>query len=102
MKYEVLVQPGAESEIEAALLYLRDEASLEIADRWREELIEAIATLEEMPSRCPTAPEDAFFTEEIRHLLIRPYRVLFTVRGTKVHILHVRHMARHSLTRSDE
>jgi plasmid stabilization system protein ParE len=100
LRYEVLVQPTAEAEIEEAYLYLRETASPEAADRWFTSFLDAVLTLEEMPTRCPIAPEDPFFSDELRHLLLRPYRVMFTVRPGRVHVLHIRHMARETL--SDE
>lgn len=102
MRFAVLVQPTAEEEIDAAFVYLASEASLEVAARWYNRLEESIATLANLPRRCPVAPEDALFEEEIRHLLVDPYRVIFTIRGKQVHILHVRHMARRSLGVRDE
>ena len=92
------MQPVAETEIERAYLYLRNEASLELADHWFNAVVDAMVTLEEMPRRCPIAPEDEVFAEEIRHLLIRPFRIVFTVRGSRVHILHVRHMSQQLLS----
>jgi plasmid stabilization system protein ParE len=96
LRYDVVVQPAAEAEIEAAYLYLRKEASPDVANRWFNALLDSLNTLEEMPNRCPFAPESKFFPEEIRQLLAQPYRILFTVRGEVVHNLHVRHMARGS------
>jgi plasmid stabilization system protein ParE len=102
LKYEVILQPTAEADIESAYLYLRREASPEVANRWYNALLDSMDTLEEMPHRCPLAPESQFFPEEIRHLLIRPYRVLFAVINDTVRILHVRHMSRSSLMGTDE
>lgn len=36
------------------------------------------------------APEDDEFSEEIRQMIVGRYRVLFTIRKHKVHVLHVR------------
>ena len=38
----------------------------------------------------PLAPEDAEFSEEIRQMVVGRYRVLFTIKGRKVHVLDVR------------
>ena len=38
----------------------------------------------------PLAPEDDEFSEEIRQMVIGRYRVLFTIKGREVHVLHVR------------
>jgi plasmid stabilization system protein ParE len=100
--FKVILQPVAEEEIEAAFLYLASEASLETAVRWYNELETAIATLDQMPRRCSLASENDFFEEEIRQLLVAPYRVLFTILGNRVHLLHVRHTARRTLGVEDD
>ena len=97
MKYAVVIQPSAAAEIEAAYVYLAGAASPDVAIRWFNELEAAIGTLVTMPRRCPLAPEDIYFADEIRHLLVPPYRVLFTMRPKEVHVLHVRHMAHRTL-----
>ncbi len=47
-----------------------------------------------MPERCAHAPENRWFKREIRQLLYDQYRILFTIRGRTVRVLHVRHGAR--------
>ena len=61
-------------------------------------MIDAILWLEDFPARCPMAPENVEFSEkEIRQLLYgrRPhlYRILFSIQGSRVLVLHVRHGA---------
>jgi plasmid stabilization system protein ParE len=102
LKYEVIVQPAAAREIDEAFTYLASEASIEIAVRWFNELEARLGTLSRMPRRCPIAPEDAYFVEEIRQLIMAPYRILFTVRPSRVDVLHVRHMARRALGENDQ
>jgi len=97
LRYEVVVQPGAEAELEAAYLYLHDDMSPDAAAEWFDSVVKVMLTLEQMPNRCPHAPEDTYFNEEIRHLLLRPYRLIFTIRGGQVHVLHVRHMSQQLL-----
>ena len=38
----------------------------------------------------PLAPEDDEFSQEIRQMVVGRYRVLFTIKGREVHVLHVR------------
>jgi hypothetical protein len=44
--------------------------------------------------RCPKGfspcPENEEFAPEIRQMVIGRYRILFTIKGRKVHVLHVR------------
>ena len=61
------------------------------AQRWARELRTAILTqLSLVPKGFPLAPEDNEFSEEIRQMIVGRYRVLFTVRKHKVHVLHIR------------
>lgn len=97
-RYEVVVQPGAEIEIENAYQFIARD-SPERAERWRERLLAKVVSLERWPRRCPVAPENDAFDEEIQHLLCGSYRLVFTVLEPKreVHVLHVRHVRRRAL-----
>ena len=94
--HRVIIQPSAEAEIEQAYLRIAAEAP-ETAARWYYGLLNAIESLSEHPQRCSVAPENDAFEYEIRHLLYgrkgRRYRVLLTVVGDTVHVLHFRHWA---------
>jgi hypothetical protein len=50
--------------------------------RWFQKLKEAVASLSELPHRCPLAPESKEFPFEVRQLLYgrkpNAYRILFT------------------------
>ena len=73
-----------------------------MAGRWFNRMEAALETLQVMPRRCPAAPESAFFEQEIRQLLVNPYRVPFTITASEVHVLHVRHASRRWLGEVDE
>ena len=61
------------------------------AQRWVRDLRSAIVRqLSIVPKGFPLAPEDDEFAEEIRQLIVGRYRVLFTIRKSEVHVLHVR------------
>ncbi|MET0397443.1 MAG: type II toxin-antitoxin system RelE/ParE family toxin [Longimicrobiaceae bacterium] len=96
MRFSVLIQPPAEADAEAAYLYIQEHAPL-AAEAWLDGLLAALETLSSMPERCARAPENDAFEEEIRQLLYRSHRILFTVQGDKVHILHIRHVAQDRL-----
>jgi len=93
-KYQVIVEPQAEHDIEQAYLWISAE-SAENANKWFNGIYKAIVTLETFPTRCPFAPENSCFEDEIRQLFygkrIGRYRILFTIEGFFVHVLHVRH-----------
>ncbi len=90
--YTVIIEHPAEEEAERAYLHINEQAPLN-AERWWNGLVDAILSLEEMPKRCPLAREDARFDEDIRQLVYKSHRILFTLRGDRVHILHIRHSA---------
>ncbi len=43
-----------------------------------------------MPKAFPLASEDDEFSVEVRQMVVGRYRVLFTIKGRKVHVLHIR------------
>ena len=95
--YQVIVQPPARRDMEAAFLLIAEQNPA-AAVCWLAGLEAAVQSLSTLPERCPLAPESDFFSEEIRQLIYGRrngrYRVLFTVRGGTVRILHIRHGAR--------
>jgi plasmid stabilization system protein ParE len=61
------------------------------AQRWVRELRTAISKqLSLVPRGFPLAPEDDEFSGEIRQMIVGRYRVLFTIKKQKVHVLHIR------------
>ena len=96
--YEVIVQPRAEREIRETHRFLAT-TSPASAERWLNDLSKAILSLEEMPERCPLAPEAPRFRQRIRHLVHDHHRILFIVAGRHVRVLTVRHTARKPLRR---
>lgn len=105
MRFQVIVHPEAHAEIDEIVGWIA-ERSPTAAARWHRGLHRAIRSLSRFPKRWPLAPEnDEDFVGEIRHLLygkrLSVYRVLFSVRGDTVHVLHVRHGARRPLGSPD-
>lgn len=100
MKYHLVIQPPALDEIENAYLWIKAEAP-QSADHWFDGLMAKLETLKEFPERCGLAEENEYFEDEIRQLLYGRrggvYRILFTIQGNAVHVLHVRHAARRPL-----
>ena len=96
--FEVIVQPRAEREIKQAHQYLAT-AAPSAAERWLNGISKAILSLEEMPERCPLAPESVHFKQRIRQLIHDNHRILFFVTGRHVRVLTVRHLRRRPLKR---
>lgn len=96
MAFRVDITPAAEQQIEQSYLWYR-ERNPDFADRWFRGLMNAIATLQEKPKRCPLALENEVFADELRQLLYgkgkSAFRILFTIRDEVVFVLFVRHTA---------
>ena len=61
------------------------------AQKWVRELRNAVRTqLGVAPNAFPLAPEDSEFTEELHQMVIGRYRLLFTIKERRVHVLHPR------------
>jgi plasmid stabilization system protein ParE len=103
MAFRVEITEDAENEARAILEWLISRHAGETGLRWFQGLEEAIASLSELPQRCPVAAENSWFPFEVRHLLYgrKPnvYRVLFTIQGETVYFLHIRHGRRQPLKR---
>jgi plasmid stabilization system protein ParE len=60
------------------------------AQRWARQLRTAVLDqLGIVPKAFPLAPENDEFSEEIRQMSVGRYRVLYTIKGDRVHVLHV-------------
>ena len=61
------------------------------AQQWVRQLRGAVSKqLSIMPKGFPLAQEDDAFFEEIRQMAVGRYRLLFTVKGRRIHVLHLR------------
>jgi len=97
VNYDVIIEPRAERDIDAIITWIAEENE-HAAIQWYERVREALQSLGQFPERCPLAPESSMVPGEVRQLLHGKrrgmYRILFTIRGKKVHVLHIRHGAR--------
>ncbi len=99
MNYRIEISSIAEAEADKAFLRLSQISSCTQASQWYSGLLEAIASLSQMPKRCPLARENDHFSQELRQLMYgrgrNSYRVIFTVLEEQdistVRILHIRH-----------
>ena len=98
MKFRVRYTRSAKREIGAIYEYYQENAPT-FAERWFAGVFEAAATLSEFPFRCARVPESDDSPEEVRHLLFGSHRILYSVRGRTVFILHVRHSSQQVRTR---
>jgi plasmid stabilization system protein ParE len=102
MAFRVKTTIKAKRDLDFILERLLSQGAGQAGLRWFQGLREAVASLAHSPRRCALAPENAGFPFEVRHLLYgrKPhvYRVLFTVEGDMVSILHIRHARRQPMS----
>jgi plasmid stabilization system protein ParE len=95
MAFRVEISAEAESDADGILEWLISQHAGETGIRWFLALDDAIASLATFPKRCPLAPESVCFPFEVRQLLYghKPhvYRILFSIEGQTVNVLHIRH-----------
>ena len=90
-RYAVVLEPSAQEDVRGSYDWGCRVWGKKEAQRWVRELRDAISKqLSLVPKGFSLAPENDDFSEEIRQLIVGRYRVLFTIRKHKVHVLHVR------------
>lgn len=90
-RYAVVFEESAQADVSGSYDWGCRVWGKKAAKRWVRELRTAVSQqLSLVPKGFSIAPEDDEFSEEIRHMIVGRYRVLFTIRKHKVHVLHVR------------
>jgi plasmid stabilization system protein ParE len=94
MKLQLVILRQAEADIDSILTWLADRSHTG-ARSWHRALEASLDWLETNAPSCGLAPENDLFPEEIRQHFFktrrgRPYRLLFTIAGRQVRLLHVR------------
>lgn len=93
MKYTLVYPPHAAEELELAIGW-SFEHHVTTAAEWSTKLLDTIGSLATDPHRHGLAREDSQFDATIRQLLFGRaksiYRILYTVEGNTVWILHIR------------
>jgi plasmid stabilization system protein ParE len=103
--YDVRLMARAEHDIDTALQWFCEQSATPAANRWFDQLMARIGTLEVHPDRCSLAAEAQELGIELRELLFDKrhgtYRILFIISAQTVNILHIRHGARSAATAKD-
>ena len=94
MTYRVIVAPPAEEDLRRNADWWSENHSIDQAERWFENAYRQLATLTNMPERCPLSSENESVTFEIRDFLFglgsRPsYRAIITIEEGVVYVLRV-------------
>ena len=101
MAFRVEPTAQAQGDLHGILEWLLEQGAGEAGLRWFFKLEDAIASLADFPHRHPLAPESKEFSFEVRQLVHgrkpHQYRVLYTVDGDTVAVLHIRHGRRRRL-----
>ena len=90
-KYVVIIEDSAQVDIQRSYdrgCRVRGKAQ---AQKWVRELrMSTIKNFGTAPSAFSIAPKSNEFDQEIRQMIVGRYRVLVTIRGRRLHVLHVR------------
>lgn len=90
-RYAVVLEASAQADIGGSYDWGCRIWGKKEAQRWVRKLRTAVyKQLSLVPKGFALAPEDDEFSKEIRQMIVGRYRVLFTIRKHKVHVLHVR------------
>ena len=90
-KYAVIIEDSAQVDIKRSYEWGCRVWGKAQAQKWVRELrLSTIKNLATAPSAFSLAPESNEFDQEIRQVIVGRYRVLFTIRGRRVHVLHLR------------
>lgn len=103
MAFRVEIAPQAFDDLDRIAHYIIEQSSIVAAGKWFNRIIEDIASLKEMPARCPVAPESEEIGGEIRLLLhgrrSRALKIYYAIHyetpsSGVVRVFHARHWAR--------
>lgn len=86
--FEVELTQGAEDDLTAIHGYMVRNRSVDDADELLDEFIACVETLERFPQRGSVPKElDALGIREFRQILLRHFRVIYRINGSKVFVM---------------
>lgn len=90
-RYVVIFEESAQADVRESYDWGRRKWGKHEAQQWVRQLRKAVSEqLAVAPKAFAVAPEDDEFSQEIRQMIVGRYRILFTIKSRKVHVLHVR------------
>jgi plasmid stabilization system protein ParE len=105
MKYRIVVSTRAEQDRDRAFEWFSAHYSQDFADRWYEGISETIHSIAQNPQLCHRARENQSVSFDLYEVLYgkrrNKHRILFTLEGNAVVVLHIRHSAQRDLTEED-
>ena len=87
----VVWSPLADRQVDDAVEYIGHDEPI-AALKWLERLLERVKALARFPDSGRMVPETQ--REDIREILVRPYRVMYRRRDDRVEIVAIRHASR--------
>lgn len=97
MTYRVVVTAAAKQDLRHAFVWAAERAP-QTAALWLRRFEAELQALADFPERCQLAHENSLVESEIRELIFGrrqgAYRVLFTIVGDEVQVLHIRRAVR--------
>ena len=105
MVFRVEIAPCALADLDDISTYIQQHESFEQSEKWFNDMIDAMTSLKEAPSRCPIADASQLLGQEIRFLLHgkrnHAYKIYFSIdhKSRTVRIFHIRHWAMKALRR---
>ena len=99
MSFQVILTVPAEDDLRTITRWLSKTAPRKI-DKWQAGFWDALASLEELPARCPLIKDETHI-EGLRHLLFNKYRIVFSIGDGVVLVVRVRHQSQAPLTADD-
>ena len=106
MIYDVVLTRKAERQITAAARWWAEHRSVHQAQYWYQGVVQTLNSLATDPQRCPLAPEHEALPLPIRQITYgvgcKPtHRALFAIRGQRVVVYAVRHVAQQDVGPED-
>ena len=87
MKYEIVVEPEAQNDLQNIYNYISKQDSKTKAQTFITELYSSIKSLEEMPFRCRNSVYSD--DKDTRDLIYKSYTIVFKVINESIHILSI-------------
>jgi plasmid stabilization system protein ParE len=103
MKYTVIVMRRAQADIALAREYIAEHSPTNAAN-WVKAIYKEIESLEKFPHGLSSAREQSHYSIEIRQVVVKSYRIIFTIDdATKtVYVVTVRHAKMRAIGEDEE
>ncbi len=92
-KFDILITKTARLDIEDIYNYISQD-SIENAAKFINEIEKKIYSLQPLPERNPTIPENEYFGTSYRHLSFGNYRIIYRISEKNIFVLRIFHSKR--------